>query len=221
MTKILSIDWDYFFGNSFAYDWAHKESMFFLEAIWSLRLTNHNLITGEEAFSTYKPKVPKDFWGRILKGEPIVFLAESHASITSLPFKKAMITSLDAHHDCGYGQVRELDCGNWLAFLKDRVKKYHLVYPSWRKVDAEGQPNRKPDTISWELPAPAEYDFIFVCRSGCWTPPWYDHVFRKWIKESGLSVTPIDSLVIRDRSPNMREAKTDREQFKAVLLGWR
>jgi hypothetical protein len=220
--KILSIDWDYFFTDSFPYDWGHKENGFFLEAIWPMRLNNHNQATGVPAFEEYKPTIPKDFWKRVVKGSSLMFVAESHASILALPFRKAIITNLDAHHDCGYNDNPELECGNW-AKDKDRIKEYHLCYPAWRLDNGEGYTSqgREPDSVRFDLPALADYDLVFVCRSGCWTPPWYDMKFRSFLKQSGFQTDFLDQYAGRNRSPNMNQAKVLKvqmdEQFKSLL----
>lgn len=136
--KILSIDWDYFFPDSMPYDWGHSESMFHLEAIWPLRLSSVNILTGQEAFSEYAPTIPRNFWKRVVKNNPAIYLAESHATIAGMPMGNAIITNLDAHHDCGYKPNPDLDCGNWADYLGKKIKEYHLCYPEWRKDDTEG-----------------------------------------------------------------------------------
>ena len=82
--KILSIDWDYFFPDSSPYDWGHNESMFYLEAIWPMRLASVNMWTGQEAFSEYVPTIPRNFWKRVVKNKPEIYYAESHASIAGM-----------------------------------------------------------------------------------------------------------------------------------------
>jgi hypothetical protein len=215
--KILSIDWDYYFPDSFAYDWGHQEKVFFLEAIWQIRTTNHNLITGKEAMDEFVPTIPKDFWKRVLKEgtTPPIFVAESHASISALPFTGASVTNLDAHHDCGYGRNPSLECGNWASHLGSRIKEYHLCYPEWRKIGAEGKSERQPDSIINGLPEPENYDIIFVCRSGCWTPPWYDTKFRSFLKQSGQYITYIDQYAGKNRALNMKTARAVKAQLDA------
>jgi len=221
--RILSIDWDYFFPDSFPYDWGHKEVVFFLEAIWPVRLNNHNIITGEEAFKAYKPSIPKDFWKRTVKGAALLYVAESHASITALPFNHAIVTNLDAHHDCGYGHSTSLECGNWAHQAGSRIKEFHQVYPSWRKIGSEGPSQRQPDSIITGLPEQADYDLVFVCRSGCWTPPWYDTRFQAFLKQSGMETHFMDQYAGKNRSPNMKAAKVLKvqmdEQFRQLQTG--
>jgi len=221
--KILSIDWDYFFPDSFPYDWGHREVVFFLEGIWPIRLTNHNTITGEEAFSEYTPTIPRNFWKRVVKGEPLIYVAESHASILAIPFQSAIVTNLDAHHDCGYGHSTSLECGNWAHIAGSRIKEFHQVYPSWRKIGSEGPPQRKPDSIINGLPELDYYDLVFVCRSGCWTPPWYDNKFQAFLRQSGNEPQFMDQFAGKNRSPSMAKAKVLKlqmdEQFKLLRHG--
>lgn len=214
MQKILSVDWDYFFTDDAPYDWGHRETMFFLEMIWPVRLTNVNMLTGKEAFIEYVPTIPKDFW-KIVKNKPSIFVAESHASIAQMIGKNSIVTNLDAHHNCGYGNIKTLECGNWAYMAGKKIKEYHLCYPTWREEGQEHKPSRKPTSTIKGLPEPADYDVIFVCRSGCWTPPWWDLKFREWLDQSGLDVTLVDDYVKKNRSPNLEEAKVIKTNLDA------
>ena len=211
--KILSIDWDYFFPDSAWYDWGHAETVMYLNMAWQWRVNNRHIKTGKSALTEYVPTIPKDFWN-IVTNDPMLFVAESHAAIATLPMNNSIVTNLDAHHDCGYGANDDLECGNWAWWMKEHIKEYHLCYPAWRGDGEEAAYRRKPTTIIRELPAPADYDLVFVCRSGCWTPPWYDRQFRGWLKRSGMKPRYMDEHVTTVRQPaTLKQAKLMKEQL--------
>lgn len=123
------------------------------------------------------------------------------------------IINFDAHHDIYYGKASgaELEagrhsCENWaMRLLMDRkLEKYTVVYPDWRlkKGFAEGSFEQIMDL---RCPAGMEsrirYDYwsnwakkidarrrpegIFLCRSGCWSPPCYDQEFNRLARTLG------------------------------------
>jgi hypothetical protein len=182
--KILSIDWDFFFPDSTPYDWGHRESPLFIDMLWPTRVTNHNLLTKKPVIEEYQPEVPTDFW-RIVTNHPSrVLIAESHCRMFDLLIfpEPAEVVNLDAHHDLGYApgdkNLNLIHAGNW-AWAARKLKcmsDYTLHYPEWRRGHEE--PRRKDKTkVVYGLPEPAEYDLVFICRSGAWTPPWYDDQF--------------------------------------------
>lgn len=217
-TKILSIDWDYFYPDSTNYDWgANEERDIYLNFLWNLRVGNVNLITQVPAMKEYIPRVPKDFW-RIVSNNPSLFVTESHADINEIIKMNSIVTNLDAHHDFGYDVKEKLDCGNWAKIATDdsRIKEYHLVYPAWRKENSECD-NFKDiigiTSISYELPVKQDYDIIFICRSGCWTPPWHDDKFFKFAQSS-----PHNNNTVHDIWPrefDLKQAiKQEKEMYK-------
>ena len=182
--KILSVDWDYFYPDSSPYDWGARESPFFITELWKLRVADVNLLTQVPALKEYVPKVPRGFWKKIVSNKPDLYVDDSHKDIFPLLEKGSIVTNLDAHHDFGYEQLAELSCDNWAKIALDKgiLKEYHLVYPAWRRAEDESE-NLKAGvaSISYELPAKQDYDLIFVCRSGAWTPPWHDLTFSNFV----------------------------------------
>jgi hypothetical protein len=243
--NILSVDWDYFFPPSDPYDWGHRETVLFLEMIWKYRVGCHNLFTKKLALDEYCPTIPDNFWKQVISNKPHIFIAESHASlhhIMNTVFKRKKIhsiTNFDAHHDCGYGQMKTLECGNWGAFALRKGIEVHIRYPEWRKKEENSEsmgsdclgalggnlenlnkPKNKqaeantqrltypPTSISYGLPErPSDYSAIFVCRSGCWTPPWFDNKFWEFIKSSSLPSTNMDEYITKDRGIDIKEAR--------------
>jgi hypothetical protein len=193
--NILSVDWDYFFPDIDGYDWGHhEESALLYETIWSLRAGNRDMSGKNRAVDHIRPDKSKldGFWNRIQTVKmPPMFMAvcESHKSLYEWIeanrgcIKNVEITNFDAHHDFGYGHKTELNCGNWAyhAMKKKLIKKYHLVYPEWRKEHPEAMTN-KPTSVHYGSISPVEYYAgIFICRSSCWTPTWADDEWVKFI----------------------------------------
>lgn len=200
---MLSIDWDYFLPRETdTLDWGHAEgSPFFYELAWITRActkfwTKDDPDKGKTAREVIQ--IPEqritDFVERVLDidREPIsVCIVDSHKDIVayldSVSFKGIphRIINFDAHHDCGYGQTKVLDCGNWVPWLKKTRKvDYTLVYPAWRKQHGElskEDTRKKADRIiygDW-TDAPIQADAVFICRSSCWMPSWCDD---SWLK---------------------------------------
>ena len=240
--RILSIDWDYFFPNSENYDWgANEENSIFYEAIWYTRCNSINLATKKDVLSEFRPTIPANFWS-IVTNRPMIYVYESHSQIWNY-LEEANVYSLDAHHDCGYRDVdlsayfqshpqivktrkgyeiqeTQVSCANWAHFgrITDRINRLELFYPRWRKEFPEFFVNKKPDSISYRLPKPQAYDLIFVCRSGCWTPPWFDSIFIRFLKNSKLETKFLDEVVSKKyRKPSWREAKILQRQMKETL----
>lgn len=203
--KILSIDWDYFFPDASGYDWgANEEQAVFYEAIWSLRISAVNLLTKEKAFDVFRPSIPEGFW-KIVTNEPTIYVTDSHSDIYQLLQleKHNEIYNIDAHHDCGYDWYSlyvegNLNCGNWgfIGHQEKLIKKFHQYYPLWRINNPEGPSAFELTTINYGLPAPQEYDQVFICRSSCWTPPWSDTQFSSFVDKPNThtSVKPRFSM---------------------------
>jgi hypothetical protein len=205
---IISIDWDFVFPDVLDYDWGHKETILFLEALWQFRVGQRNLVTG--ALAEEDVVVNEDRFSLLQTVVSIIFpisicIAESHASIVPFldsfvkmnPFVKDMadgmeIWNFDAHHDLGYG-TKDLECGNWTVHLDKilPISKYNVVYPAWRRETPEGFLGDKKPRFEYayhysdnrKVPVwvgrIAAPILLFVCRSGAWTPPWQD---KRWVE---------------------------------------
>jgi len=222
MKRILSVDWDYFFPDSHTYDVGMSESHGPLvqEILWSHRASCHSLTTKAALLDEYVPTIPKDFWGRVVSGRPErFFVADSHLKLWGVlePLMFAQVTSLDAHHDCGYNKqtVAAVNCGSWGYWGRKTavVGRLDLWYPKWRRGTKEPLSGRsrfyRPTTMSYGLPPAAEYDIVFVCRSGAWTPPWYDDLFLRFVNQG-------DQKCLEDVSP--RSITLDRA--KELKVHW-
>ena len=201
MLKILSIDWDYFFPNDEDYDWGHREAPFFIDTIWNFR-TNAKAPDGKLMLDVHVPTIPKNFWKKVLRNTPILTIAESHCSIWPMldnmrMFGPIEVTNLDAHHDCGYKEYPRripktvaIGCGDWgyWGLKTKRISSLRQFYPAWRGERPEGRAAAGNRGGRFGLPEPTSYNAVFLCRSGAWTPPWYDDRLQQFIEDSRLRV---------------------------------
>lgn len=245
MTRILSIDWDYFVEEDPKLDYGHEEVGFFLNHIWSTRRLwakldeNGNVVTDANGQIVHVVRDLKEllpFRGDLsmITNLPCLGSAngyhlawgESHQAILQMLEGKGdnlEIVNIDAHHDLGYRgkafdfAVRQPDCGSWGEYLiaKNRVASWKQVYPKWRIKFPEGHSEtlRRTKkklgdkfTVTTELPAKAvpwrKVDYVFVCRSGCWTPPVYDDRFN-WLlqslgAESAMEVRKLEEITMKN-----------------------
>lgn len=217
--RVLSVDWDYFFPDPSWYDWvANEERGMFYELLWSTRANSRDE-EGRRAAEHFKPTGHEGFWKRLCPDEPIsICVTESHKDIakwlSNFPGSKD-VWNVDAHHDCGYSasqRGKELHCGNWAWRMGRKIRTFHQVYPEWRAnaENAEAAPVRKPDSTSFSLDAVPRPHLVFVCRSSCWTPSWYDD---KWLAFTGelsgkraWATRSSCPFVEKAREPNMADA---------------
>lgn len=222
MINILSIDWDYFYPDSANYDWGARESDYFYSFMWSLRVADVNLITQVPALKEYVPKVRKDFWQRMVSNKPILYVTDSHKDIVDVITEESIVTNLDAHHDFGYKEYKELGCDNWANLLMKSglIKEYHLIYPAWRQSEDESENfstiKSKITSVSYQLPKKQDYDIIFICRSGAWTPPWHDKLFFQFV-----DMTPHDMrthIIIKPREFDLKQAiRNEKIMYRKIM----
>lgn len=194
MMNILSIDWDYFFPDNLAFDWQMNEEKFiYYELLWTIRWSNRNLydhnVMAKDVYHP-DPQLLNEFWDKVLINSDPIFLtiADSHTNIDHLielfP-AKVNIYNFDQHHDIYYyddlPSNMQLNCGNWVAYFRNQIEEYHLIYPPWRKNKPEHQ-NRLnfAKSVSYHIPEHLpHFDMVFICRSSPWTPSWSDN---QWIE---------------------------------------
>ena len=200
----LSIDFDFWlevpaFENL---DMSHKEAPFFINELWAIRAASA-LSTGKDLREILKlanDEPEPVMMHRIMAKNKLtvkrdqVAVGESHIHAFEWLRDCTDITSIDAHHDLGYG-ISKLNCDNWLFELArlGRLKNITLIYPKWRlrnyiewDVDAQLRADKlKEFGVNIEvhyglvenLPSSIKFNKMFVCRSGAWVPPWLDTQF--------------------------------------------
>lgn len=194
--NFLSIDWDYFIEvhreRSSSYRETQKDILarwyneYFIDLEKGKRLEDEYTL-GENFCPFLEKAVPQL---NLAEGLPFV-LTESHARAYDEVVRSGCDTLylLDAHSDLGYGGVDALDyevnCANWLGMLlkSGRLKRAFIIYSPYTREHPEefeeiakaykvyfiSQENFLAQKISWKA--------LHLCRSGPWTPPWYDKDF--------------------------------------------
>jgi hypothetical protein len=192
MNKVfISIDWDYFVPEKLEWDFGHQEKRLFLDFIWKTRFNVfHSMRTNG---------LETNFWKALKKHyvltPPMVDVSDSHVDAwdcNGLHYADILIL-VDRHHDV-YTKPKDsnIDCGNWVwQWLNgDRKRRVYWLAP--------------PDVISTDMPEEMKKRFVIfkgdpsdmpvlksivvglhICRSGCWTPPWLDSAFKRFVDESG------------------------------------
>lgn len=235
--NIISVDWDYWFANTLDFDWGHRETMFFVEPIWSIRAGCTGIMSGKRALDVMRPRREfQHFWNQFDDLSTVhLVIAESHLTILELlrqcDVKDAKIWNFDAHHDLGYG-MHEINCGNWAkaAFDEGRLADYRLVYPQWRLREPEHEKEIPvPDGLEFEYyyeppHIDEKIDVVFICRSGSWTPTWSD---ASWMRFIGYFKTTYPliwqtkqhiELALKRRKPNLKEAEELFKQYEEMRL---
>lgn len=199
--NILSLDFDYFlkFENDDASILAEfpdgtEAFMPYNDVVWAIHLAHKEI---EDKINTVKCN--EDELANVsvflngCKSDIPVMIANSHVHIHDFilqhakPGQELRILNLDFHHDA-YHTEQELNCGNWVLKLKDRIDN-PVVYQwvtsdnGWNASEGtipsfvQGAYRFKTfkDYLSWNK----EYkpDLIFLCRSDVWVPPHLDGYF--------------------------------------------
>tara|TARA_R110002096_G_scaffold312145_3_gene506423 strand:- start:1282 stop:2016 length:735 start_codon:yes stop_codon:yes gene_type:complete len=220
--KILSIDWDYFFPSATDYDMGHSETPMMAELIWSVRVAHKNPRTGETLLDEYRPDEKRlhnavaAIGRRCIAADVTVRVQDSHHGL--IDFCRELeagagdtIASYDAHHDHGYGTtLKGSDCSNWAQHVAPAVT---VNYPQWRRDDPEGDPDTTPVHVRYTdriMENDLDFDALFICRSGGWTPPWWDGQFGLLTFVAGVQDLP-------RRSPSLGEAEQMRDAMQQQL----
>ncbi len=208
--NVLSVDWDFFFPvkyDGFLYDWGYRDSgKFFLEDIWYHRAASF-INAGVTLPGTSGEE--HGFWNRFLfRPNCTMLVADSHKEIYNpliLAHQNTRVLSYDAHHDAGYrgidaaclrlSRMREgsryikegrVSCEDWAQAFFLHGAKITVVYPRWKAKALHTEPlpavpiaRRMDDGGSLHK---FSIDFVFICRSGGWVPPWVDKNFSAFVK---------------------------------------
>lgn len=214
--KILSIDFD-FFANV-----TQNELMCYpdgvdlpteiTELVWATHYaTNGNILKNID--------VDKDLYREltyIINSQSInipVLITNSH--IHAFDFieqhfdnKRIMLTNIDWHHDI-INNNPEMDCGNWIKFLKEKYPDTILQWITRKaSVDCYGITNEEIKKMFIEFDFNSiehtQFDAIFLCRSDSWTPPHLDKYFDDLIKNcfSAFFDAKIEKCVMQPRDAN-------------------
>ena len=249
MSNLLIVDWDYFFPNPMEaqqegrkdillYDWGHKEAPYFMDGVWGSRAQGF-LMNGLEL-----PPVDIDavasFWGRFKTTPRVkVFYGDSNARavspvITGKTRRWDHVYLYDAHHDAGYRSEPtayqlvtkgQWSCENWMVLYWAMGASLHVRYPKWRASAMEIEPeplvpvDRQVDDGSQP---PVAFDYIYICRSSAWVPPWRDGDgrFERFVYRApgdGAITCLEDGGMLLWRTFDEAQEQANAEQMKAMM----
>jgi hypothetical protein len=232
---LLTIDWDFFVPEKPEWDLGHREALFFRTVAWAARANLFGVMktNGEEA----------NFWDQfpneLVDVESLV-VTDSHLwafNAADAIFAEHVIL-VDAHHDAWEWDGRKIEAHNWLrAWLEvDPSRSATWVFP-----DSHGGPRDfglpgdigRIEPVAWgKFQATTDRDRIeavHVCRSSCWTPPWLDGEFVKFVgyAEDVVEVKhvldqadPWDPMSIRwtkNEEEAVRETARQEKQFRDLM----
>lgn len=201
---LISIDWDYFIGAKKATVWSLRENYRNCYLRWYREYLQSPRIM---FLYTLLPEL-KNFWnilGRHYHFNPstLLFVSESHkySYYLSQILDCQKVLNFDAHADLGYsgfaGVGAYTHCANWLGRLVNtaRLNEAEIVYSPYTHEKAADFNDflKRGVAIHFtrlekleEQPQNEVVAGIHVCRSGAWTPPWYDQQLYRLINTSGL-----------------------------------
>ncbi len=220
--SLLSIDWDYFISTENQEIISNLENERTIVDEWYKKYFQLKL-QGKNIQNSFRLSSEVDsFWDRIkqifiFNKNTKVYVSDSHVLSYDIA-KKFQCTDIylfDAHSDLGYGGSLSLDvnCANWLGFLlkEQVVKSANIIYSPFTKEKPEffKHYNRVFDIKYLEiqdLHNKVNTAVIHICRSGAWTPPWYDQNFVKFLNALGLEYQVINCPVRRWKPSNLNFA---------------
>jgi hypothetical protein len=202
---LLSIDWDYFIDTQKENWGSYIESNKNIINLWYKRYIQWNEKGKNiEKFFQLSSEV-NSFWDRIKKffefnKDVQVYVSDSHALSYNIAKKSgcSRVWLFDAHADLGYDGLSslnfEVNCANWLGkLLKNKiVNEANIIYSPYTKEKPEDfkQINSVYNVQFIQLNAlkkKCKVPVIHICRSGAWTPPWFDEKFFQFIKNLEIS----------------------------------
>lgn len=209
--NFLSVDWDYFIQVHNEKSNSYRETQQDILGKWY----NEWMIgieKGEPLEQHYElTSFYNDFIEKVLpkikveQGTKIV-LTESHAAGYEEVERTQcnVVYHLDAHSDLGYGGVEALNyeknCANWLGMLlkNRRIKEAYIIYsPYTKEYPEEFEEITKCYGVYFitldELLQKMSlgnicFQAVHMCRSGPWTPPWYDDQFYELAEAFNLPI---------------------------------
>ena len=122
------------------------------------------------------------------------------------------VVHIDAHHDLGYHDLKttrknlreqNADCADWLLHVLHRNKGarteqylspwaspegHWMDLPVAKRVRQTGLHLSERDRIEATglpgLTLTGKVSTVFICKSGTWVPPWWDHLFVQFIRDA-------------------------------------
>ena len=228
--RVLSIDWDYYVKATLE----QRVRLFPDGHVWSLPLEAHIWATHySKTVGREEPELPqigvyhRDMNSTITalqrlclhpgRGHrKLVCIAHNHDSIYKAVMDTLMqyfsdkdvalrIVNIDFHHDVYSNQA--LDAGNWVYHFWEKDKE-NFEYKWVRRPTSDMEHSVIPlpkTSYSLSKALSEDYDFIFICKSGLWSPPHLDNCFKLLCApvleaaRKGLVLGYAESDVLEDR----------------------
>ncbi len=237
---ILDLDFDYLVEYYPMIDsFGQQETPFFENEMWNIRFQTYmanphepiNLVNKITLDHKTHDLLLELILGLELKGRWGVADSHAHAYtyIKSLPKKSYPVVHIDRHDDLSeYNSAEEgIHGGNWLRALLEEDPDSTAIMVAQNKAEVKlndlllGVHGR--EYIDYLFSHSSEIDYLYLCRSPSWTPPWLDKAFldfsRKILDKHGQpSLYSHIKRRVWDYKKELREAKKLRKQMKHRVL---
>ena len=205
MKKILSIDWDYFINatatqRSMLFPDGGNENISYAlqDFIWnshysspaSEELRNIGILKREYnlVHDILRKFIDKYLYSRVANPHSEVLVTISHRWIYDFIMQRTYegeefeVYNVDFHHDMYHlrNSDDEVNCGNWVNCLKKYRPKMQYHWVKREDSDDEVLGGAKVDCADCKLGdiKNLSFDYVFICRSDCWSPPHLDNYFE-------------------------------------------
>lgn len=228
--RVLSIDFDYFpvctrenydsFPDGIEQNpqlseviWATK--YLFADGVDKIQLNREELQKVKRIIERNSDKAKKVKGRKYAKAMVTLSHTQAYYFITSHieDAEEIEIVNLDAHHDL-FNKNPDLDCGNWLGFLREELKEKVKIKWVTNQVNLELYGFGDTDIgrlfyTTIDDIADTDYDLIFLCRSDSWLPPHFDNDFIDLADFIGESIEEsfLDWRVFRKRNYKLQMEK--------------
>ncbi|HHX24104.1 MAG TPA: arginase [Thermoanaerobacterales bacterium] len=191
---LISIDWDYFIKTEIPEIASLRENYWNIYLRWYREYLKN---PGIELKYSIMPDY-RNFWDKLrqkysINELTVLFISESHKYSYYLAkrLKCNKVVNFDAHADLGYGYFTKgyyTHCANWLGRLvyNKNIEEAVIVYSPYTK-EKEEEFEDTPyirfaclNALDRQMPDEVVAG-IHICRSGAWTPPWFDDELYSFI----------------------------------------
>lgn len=130
------------------------------------------------------------------KNIKIYFINNHDRLLNYLPNHETFnLINIDHHHDLGYDDdnedVSEITCANWVYKLYEwnKIDTYTWI----NNFNSKFPKNEKLKLINYDLELEyydinliPDINYVFICLSSPWIPPYYIPLFTTWVRLVGL-----------------------------------
>ncbi|MBZ2174279.1 hypothetical protein K8M07_03355 [Schnuerera sp. xch1] len=207
---LLSVDWDYFVSTKSENFGSYIENKRTIIDLWYKRYIQSKTYGKDIRDLFHLSSEVNNFWNKIkcfyrFEKDIRVYVSDSHTlSYTIAKDNNCNVVYLfDAHADLGYGGLSSLDfevnCANWLGklFKNKEIEEAHIIYSPFTFEEPKYfQLMNNIYNIDYpefkDLDTEINVSVIHICRSGAWTPPWFDKKFIEFVNELDIPYKVIE-----------------------------